>query len=381
MKKLVLVLCLVVNLLATDYNLNLVDFARHTAKVNNVNILVPDEFKQHTYSFTINTSLNNSIGFFRRAIEMYDLQLIRGEDFYYVDRKEKAKLKHHILKVNHINYNEIKNFMEIFTSNKNTKNDEIKYEYIAARKVLLVKCTDEDFKSISQTLLYLDKTPTQKRLKITIIDTNLDEIKERGIETDVQYKDNHNFFFNLLAYPFSVTNNISTTDKTQFYSFIRFLDQDGISKLVSSPIVTLTDEKNTIFKVVENVPFRKGSTVVDSSNVSTTEQIEYKDVGLIVNIKPSFLHRSVSLDLNLNLSSIASNADNLLRTIDRQIIQTFTLKEDEILVLTGINQKQTNQITSGIPLLRDIPILSYLTSYESETETNTNLTITFELVD
>jgi general secretion pathway protein D len=229
----------------------------------------------------------------------------------------------------------------------------------------------------------IDVLPKQLKLKVTIIDTNLDKLKELGSDTSaLNLSNNSNFFFNLISYPFQVKNTIDVQDSKGFYSFLKLLDKKQVSEFVSNPILTLSDEKQSIFNVVDNVPFKSGTVTVSDTDTKTTDSYEYKDVGTQITITPHiYQDNNCYIDLELNVSNVVSNSDNLITTSKKYIKQSFHLPLNKLLVLTGLNKKEITESHTEVPLLADIPFLGWLFKYDTKNENKSNLSVVFELVE
>jgi general secretion pathway protein D len=248
----------------------------------------------------------------------------------------------------------------------------------------MIYSKEKEFDSILQMIQAIDTVPKKLKLKVSILDTNLEKLKELGSDTSSLNLPNSdsNFFINLVSYPFSVRNDVTATKKDSFYTFLKFLDSSGTSEFLSYPILTLTDEKQTIFDVVSNVPYQMGSTTINDTALRTSNQFEYKDVGLQINVLPHiYSDDNVYLDLELNVSNIQSNIDNLPVTNKKYIKQSFHLKVNNLLVLTGLNKKELITSHNEVPVLADIPYLGWLFKYDSTQLNKTNLTVVFELID
>ncbi len=68
-------------------------------------------------------------------------------------------------------------------------------------------------------------------------------------------------------------------------------------------------------------------------------------------------------------------------TSKKAIEQSFHLSKDNIMILSGLNQKENTKKESSIPVLKDIPIAGWLFKYESNSFKHSNLSIIFELVE
>jgi general secretion pathway protein D len=379
MKKILILLSFLVNLtFADNQTLNLVQFASYASQYNNINILIDEKLKEETFSFIVNDKKSYYLDAFRKAVNLKNLELIKTNEFYYVRPKNPyiEEPKYRSIKLNFVRYEDIKNFLLVY-------DNEIKFEFIKSSKILLLRSKEKEFKSIYEMIKTIDVLPTQLKLKVTIIDTNLDKLKEHGADyTSLNLSNNTNLFFNLVSYPFTVKNELNSDEAKGFYTFIKFLNSNGSSELISNPILTLSDEKQTVFNVVNNIPYKTGNTTINNDDTRTTSTYSFKDVGLQISVTPHiYNNQNIYLDLELNVSNVLNNSDNLPTTSKKYLKQSFHLPINKVLVLTGINKKEVLTSSSEVPILSKIPYIDWLFKYESENINNTNLSIVFEIVE
>ena len=373
MKKIILICLTIITFGFSDsIELNLTDFSIYASEENNVNILIDESLSDKNFVFTISDKNDYYLPAFEKALSIHNLELIKTNKIYYVREIgtyiEKAKYR--ALKLNFVNYEDIKKFLE--------------FEFIQTSKILMIYSNETEFESIKETIETIDTLPKQLKLKITILDTNLNKLRELGSsDSMLNLSTGSDFFFNLIAYPFSSTNIISNDKKSGFYNFLKFINDDGISDFISNPILTLTDGKKNSFNVVSNTPFKTGESTLQDTQFRTSNSFDYRDVGLKIEVTPRiYKDDNVYLDLNLELSNIVSlTAQDMPVTSKKSISQSFHLSKDNIMILSGLNQKETNSKNSGVPILQDIPLAGWLFKYESQTTTLSNLSIIFELVD
>jgi len=378
MKKILLMIFISFSLNASDLlDITLKDYVHIVSKINNINIIIDKEIddkitllinrkiKKGTY-FYILSSLLDERGFY----------LLKANNYYIIKKKQHIKPILRSIKLQYINYEDIKQFLSIYK--------DIKYEYISTSKLLIINSKFDDYFSIKNFIKKMDILPKQLKLKVTIIETNIEKLKEFGIENkvDIKSNENTNFFYNLVAFPFTVSNKINQVQSSQFYSFIKLLNHNNNTKLISSPILTISDNQKSSFEVVTNIAYKNGEAKVDNDNSKVTTAYAYKDVGLKLNITPKIYESNVVyLDLELTVSNIINSNDNLPTTSKKYIKQNFHLKQGNLFVLTGINRNETTNSFHGIPLLMDIPVLGWLFKYESQESDNINLSIVLEVLD
>ncbi len=378
--KLVLLIFLITlsNLKAETLEMNLATFATYASEANNINILIDDNLKDENIIFIINGKDSYMLEGFRKAVALKGLELVQTESFFFVRKKDLylEEDKYRSIKLNFVKYEDIANFLKVY-------GEQIKYEFISTSKTLLIKSKESEFKSIFEMISSVDVLPKQLKLKVTILDTNLDKLKELGSDTSsINLQNDGNFFFNLVSYPFSVNNNVDPSKKDNFYTFLKYLNSTGTSDIVSNPVLTLSDEKEIKFNDVRNVPYNMGTTTINDANLRTSNTTEFRDVGLQITITPHIYEdNQVYLDLELSVSNILSNTDNLPITSKKYVKQSFQLPVGKLFVLTGINKKELVTSYNEIPVLADIPFLGWFFKYDSKQETNNNLTVVFELIN
>lgn len=358
---------------AENLEINMAEFATFVSQINNVEIIVDDALKDENIILISNDN-SFTLEAFTNTVKMKNYELVKTDKFYLVRKKieEKKDLVVNTIQLNKIDFEYIKTLFAVYK--------DLEYSYIPSSKLLVIKSTNEVFETLKNIISKIDNTPKQLKIKITILDTNLNKIKEYGTELTENINQSSNFFFNLLAYPFQVASNINSTQKDNFTSFVKLLNQNKITELVASPTLILSDTEKVDFNIVKTIPYLSGSTTVDDTNTKTTNSYTYKDIGLKIAITPKIFNNDVNLNLELTSETILDNSLTP-KTSKSFIKQVFTLSKNKLFVLTGINQTQKYKDTQKTPLLGDIPFLGWLFKTDTSDVTNSNLTILLELVD
>ena len=170
-----ILLGLVNSLKAETIEMNLATFATYASEANNVNILIDDSLKNENFIFIINDTDSYFLEAFRRAVNLKGLELIQTEKFYFVTKKDLyiEDLKYRSIKLNFVKFEDIANFLKVYE-------DRIKFEFISTSKTLLIYSKEKEFNSINAMINAIDTLPKQLKLKVTILDTNLEKLKEIG---------------------------------------------------------------------------------------------------------------------------------------------------------------------------------------------------------
>lgn len=361
-----------------EINVYLKDFISIVSSDMDMTIVISDDIEE-TFSLMIPKDIDGttSLRVLLAVLEKNELIIETYKEFFLISKLSEDEIKEEKLQsiqLKNVPYSVIKDLF-------NTK-ETYKPQYIASSKTVVYMATDKDHKLIKVLFKTLDKDSKQLKLKISIIDTNINKLIEHGtqITTNFNFSTTSNFFFNLFAYPFQVNSQLDASQSTNLNLFLKFLNQHDISQIVSSPTVTLYDNRVTEFNVVKTIPFVSGTTTSDNEKTTTTSSYDYKDVGLKIKILPTIFKDKVEMDLSIISESILDSSDRPT-TSKSSLSQTFKMKKDVIYVLTGINQTQNLMDVSAVPVLSNIPLIDWLFKYEKVDKTTSNLTLVMQLIE
>jgi general secretion pathway protein D len=146
--------------------------------------------------------------------------------------------------------------------------------------------------------------------------------------------------------------------------------------VLSSPTLLGTDNEEAQIVVGQNVPFL-ASTGTNQTNLNNTfNQINRQDVGITLRLTPQINSNDyVTLRVYTDVSSVVPSADTTLgpTTTVRSSQTTIVVKDSQMIAIGGLISDKNSDSTSGIPLLKDIPILGEAFGRNSEDRSRTNL--------
>jgi len=174
---------------------------------------------------------------------------------------------------------------------------------------------------------------------------------------------------------------------------IKFLQTQGDVNAISNPkVLTLNNQPALItagteyFYKIQSETNQQGT----GGGVAATTQndtVQSVFAGVLLTITPEISDdKTITLKINPSLSETTadiSGEDNSQRNMPpdlnrRQLSSVVTVKDGNRIILGGlINTKNTNE-TSKVPILGDIPIISYLFKYEEKVKTVQELVIIIE---
>lgn len=144
------------------------------------------------------------------------------------------------------------------------------------------------------------------------------------------------------------------------------LVSEGKAQVIASPHILIADNREASFQVGQQIPIPTSETnVTGTTNIQRTFQ--YKDIGIILKVKPQINESGVvSLELTQEVSSSATPLDQISEGTANPVINkieatTYLVANDnQTIIIGGLIREDTTKTRSGIPFLKDIPILGYL---------------------
>jgi type IV pilus assembly protein PilQ len=166
-----------------------------------------------------------------------------------------------------------------------------------------------------------------------------------------------------------------------FYLTLQALEQNNYLNLRSTPKLSTLNGHEASLKIGQSVYYVEQVQNVSGGVtpvVTTTQQFKQVSADLAIKINPM-----VSGDDNITLTIDAQFSDFIEPTIPRappgnatrQFTSMIRVKNEELIVLGGLEEVRRTQSGSGVPILSRIPILKWLFSSRSSTKQNNKLII------
>jgi general secretion pathway protein D len=392
--KIILILFLTLTL-CNAYKLEktLKELAQIVSKQNNINILISKNVKVDDFTFYVsNPDDNILLPAFKSYLWDNNLTLTFQDGFYLVHEMsyfapEPEPINLYYIELKNLAYEDLKILLSLY--------DDVENQYIKNTNSLAIKATQTQYEDIYNHISKIDKSLQQVQFKITVLETSLNELKDRGsqIAFDIQSSpstnsngdesssQSYNYFLNLITMPYSASTNILDTSKKAFYGTLKYLNQNGYTTIQNSPTLTAKSRRTVNFSSVQNIPYLVQTQEVEDTKTKQSNSYEYKDVGLKIDISPIVLDDVVEFDLSLTIEDILSSSNQNTPTVSKKHLKSnYTLKKGELLVLSGINKTTDLQSSYGVPLLQDIFIVGELFKFKSTDKIETVLTITIEVL-
>ena len=158
-------------------------------------------------------------------------------------------------------------------------------------------------------------------------------------------------------------------------TLVSALELDGASKVMLNQKIITQDNKASNIFVGENIPFTGSVVNTVGASQQTTANIEYRDVGVALNIKPRLGKEDIiTLEISEEISqaepnrfSRGDNSDGILTT-KTNMLTSAHVPDQSFLVLSGMVKNSSCKRKTGIPCLGSLPLVGSLFSKTTDEE-------------
>jgi general secretion pathway protein D len=163
--------------------------------------------------------------------------------------------------------------------------------------------------------------------------------------------------------------------------FINLSAQDGNVKILASPHIMAANNQEATIQIGDEVPILTSQSVplVSQQTSFQTSTINYRNTGILLTLKPQINSRGlVTLEIAQEVSSAAATTTGVNNTPTisvRQAKTTLTTANNQTVVLGGLIRDDLTRSRSGIPGLRNLPLMGPLFGSESKDKKRTELIV------
>jgi general secretion pathway protein D len=279
-----------------------------------------------------------------------------------------------------------------------------------ANNALLVDASPRDFEVVEKLIQELDVMPGQVMIEVLIAEVSLSSGTDIGVqlaslglpgavgETTLQgvstLNDNNAALMAAVEkglFPKGLTVGVAhgtrvAADGTLLNTFPALINinadkKDGRVKILSNIPLLAQNNQDASVSVVNNIPVLKST--VEGGTGSTRDvikNIERMDVGIKLKLTPH-INPDDEVRMLLNPSIEAVIDPGPLDTpftptiAKREVSTTVTVRDGEIIVLSGLIREDSTKVIHKIPFLGDIPFLGFLFRHTVDQLERTNLLI------
>lgn len=237
---------------------------------------------------------------------------------------------------------------------------------------VIVFGTPEDYEIIKDTIKKIDIVPRQVIIEGVIAQISMTDNMSLGLAWTINAeigvtsgKINFNPA-NLLPskLPGSGFSYVGTDAAGSIKAVISALATQSKAKLLASPHILVSDNREARIQVGQSVPIPTSETY-GSTTIAPQRTIQYKDIGIILKVKPQINDSGlVSMEIAQEVSTYSTvllYADEKQIVLDKTEATTnLTVQDGQTIIIGGLIREDNSRARTGIPFLSKIPLLGYL---------------------
>jgi len=241
---------------------------------------------------------------------------------------------------------------------------------------LIVKDILQNIARIKEIVAALDKETNQIKISAQLLEVETGTLSQLGIDWKVvpSLKGNNNMTIeqkaNKLPAEDQIGNFTYSTVQTDFNlnATISAMVKSNKAKIVAHPEITTVDNKEAFIQMGQKVPIKQ-------FDASGNTVITFVQVGTILRVVPHITSEGrILMKLSPERSSYQFDPNGVI--INTNNAETNVVVDDgQTAVIGGLTTQEEKKLQTGIPILKNIPLLGYFFSYTKKEITNHDLVI------
>ncbi|UCE49231.1 MAG: hypothetical protein JSW47_03635 [Phycisphaerales bacterium] len=260
---------------------------------------------------------------------------------------------------------------------------------------LIIVDTKENLSRILSEIEKADRTPKQVMVEVVIVDVQLNDDTEIGINWDLLSSKEYD-----ITYRQNFTNRLTTTpadddtiaNATAYNTIglggdfsvisgtvrnvVALLQQKRDVEILASPRAMVVSGQSATIKAVEEVPYVEVSDTA-AGGAGALTSTKFKEVGITLQVTSTITDgNNIFLTISAQQSVRTGDSGTGVPLVDtRQADTSLMLTDGQIVVLGGLRRQQRTNQANQIPILGDIPLIGYMFKYKNVVVNNTELIV------
>lgn len=241
---------------------------------------------------------------------------------------------------------------------------------------LLVRATPEDWAVVEQAIQALDLRPLQVLIEVVIAEVRRTSDRQLGVSAFAENADGQGIdgrveLSGTSAGDFALS--VMRFGGTNVDVLVTALASTGNVRIVSRPVILAQNNQQARILIGDERPFIQVFRSLPTDAAVRDQVVQYRDVGTSLTLVPTInADGYVNLDLTQEVNTATSEEQFGAPIIStREAATQLFVRDGQTVVIGGLVDRQRIESESGIPLLKDIPLLGNLFK-SSSTETSEN---------
>jgi type II secretory pathway component GspD/PulD (secretin) len=264
---------------------------------------------------------------------------------------------------------------------------------------LIICDTKENLERIVTEVRKADRTPAQVIIEVIIIDVQLKDDTEIGVDWDFLTTENKDLSYRQsLIFPnrLSIVGAADDTlaDITAYQpvglgselaiinddirNIVHLFQQKRDVDILASPRVMVVSGQKAEIRTIEEIPYQQiTQSTGGGGGSSAITSTEFKDVGVTMEVKATVTDElKILLDVRPEQSVSTGTSVGGVPIIDRRGASTTLLMDDgQVAVMGGLRRRETYRLKEQVPILGDIPLIGLLFSNNRTVVENSELLV------
>ncbi len=264
-----------------------------------------------------------------------------------------------------------------------TLRGEIRITQDEIRNALIIEAIPSDYHIVEKVLSRLDILPRQVLISVSVVEVQLDDDMEMGVEwswTKINNMDKETpSFWNASTGSDGLSYAIGQLDK--WNATLTALAQKKKVNILSSPSVLASDNKEAKIDIATEVPVASAQIQYDDATSNKTQtDIQYRNTGVLLGVTPHINEYGlVSMEINQEISeqsgAVSVGGESYPSFFKRSVSTNLTVNNGQTIVIGGLIRENATSSSTGVPFLSDIPGLGWLFGKQGENLSKSELII------
>ncbi|GAK57687.1 GspD2 protein [Candidatus Vecturithrix granuli] len=238
---------------------------------------------------------------------------------------------------------------------------------------IIIRSTETQYADIKKLLEKLDQRPLQVLIDVIIAEVTLDDSEILGVRGMLVSQDqvtigNETNSVNSTAE--TVFNNVlpegaegftyAVTAPGRFLAKLRALATENKVKILSDPHILVRNNQEAVMNVGSRIPIKETTGTGDD----VKQTIKYENVGIILTVTPQInFDGDVVMEIKQEVSDVGQEqfGDTGAASFTKREATTSVITQDgHPIVIGGLIQNRDENNVTGVPLLKDVPLLGRL---------------------
>lgn len=235
---------------------------------------------------------------------------------------------------------------------------------------LIICDTQERVKRIIAEIKKADQTPRQIMIEVVIVDVQLDDDTEIGINWDyTSSSTSHNRSYKQTVVSTLATTGVNGADfgiiENSIGVTLHAMQETKNVEILASPRVLVVSGQEAEIKTIEEIPYEEAS---DTSAGGSLTSTKFKEVGVTLTVKATITDDDkILITIQPEQSAKTGESIGNVPVVDtRSVSTTLLMEDDQVVVMGGLRKKETKFTRKKIPLLGDLPLVGFLFSDNKE---------------